>query len=88
MSSCSSPHKINPPKIKGDVLGFGDILHCCFVADIKREIDSCLHTHFHLVDFCCCRIPLVQSKQKFHSMDFDLRNNLKGWVETSADKFG
>lgn len=33
-------------------------------------------------------IPLVQSKQKFHSMDFDLRNNLKGWVETSADKFG
>lgn len=34
------------------------------------------------------RIPLVQSKQKFYSMDFDLRNNLKGWVETSADKFG
>lgn len=33
-------------------------------------------------------IPLVQSKQKFYSMDFDLRNNLKGWVETSADKFG
>lgn len=34
------------------------------------------------------RIPLVQSRQKFYSMDFDLRNNLKGWVETSADKFG
>ncbi|KAM7452073.1 DNA replication initiation factorcdc45 [Porites harrisoni] len=33
-------------------------------------------------------IPLVQSRQKFYSMDFDLRNNLKGWVETSADKFG
>ncbi|KAJ7353918.1 DNA replication initiation factor cdc45 [Desmophyllum pertusum] len=33
-------------------------------------------------------IPLVQSKQKFYSMDFDLRNNLKGWVETSADRFG
>jgi len=30
----------------------------------------------------------VQSKQKFYSMDFDLRNNLKGWVESSADKFG
>ena len=47
--------------------------------------------HFYFIvnnNYDHCRIPLVQSKQKFYSMDFDLRNNLKGWVETSADKFG
>ena len=44
--------------------------------------------NYFIVNNDLCRIPLVQSKQKFYSMDFELRNNLKGWVETSADKFG
>ncbi|XP_032223599.2 cell division control protein 45 homolog isoform X1 [Nematostella vectensis] len=33
-------------------------------------------------------VPLVQSRQTFSNMDVQLRNNLKEWVETSAQKFG
>ena len=38
--------------------------------------------------FLPCSIPLVQSQQKFYSMDFDLRSILKPSVEKSADRFG
>lgn len=44
------------------------------------------YLYFIVNDFY--RIFLVQSKQKFYSMDFDLRNNLKGLVEIFVDKFG
>ncbi|KXJ28983.1 cell division control protein 45 homolog [Exaiptasia diaphana] len=33
-------------------------------------------------------IPLAQSRETFSSMDVELRNNLKEWISTSAEKFG
>ncbi|XP_031550751.1 cell division control protein 45 homolog [Actinia tenebrosa] len=33
-------------------------------------------------------IPLAQSRENYTSMDVELRNNLKEWVCTSAEKFG
>jgi len=33
-------------------------------------------------------VPITQCKQKYSSMDVDLRTNVKEWLETLADKYG
>ena len=49
---------------------------------------SCFTGPFFFFFLLPYSIPLVQSQQKFYSMDFDLRSILKPSVEKSADRFG
>lgn len=47
-----------------------------------------LRGHKHMLGFLAkLGVPLAQCKQKFSSMDLDLRNNIKQWIEELSNEF-
>jgi len=53
----------------------------------EREARHLFHLAYLFFPFVFS-LPLKQVKQKFHSMDVSLKENLREMIEESANKFG
>ena len=41
-----------------------------------------------LIDYFYFSLPITQCKQKYPSMDVEIRKEVKGWIESISEKYG